>query len=94
MSIMNTIGNTISNSLSNTISNTFGSTTASPIEPVSKPGIFDEGGFVDRHRFGVGAGIGGLIGIAGYWVGEKLFGSCTEEEYDAALEKLKKRGDL
>jgi len=90
MSIMNTI----SNSLSNTISNTFGSsTTASPIEPV-KPGIFDEGGFVDRHRFGVGAGVGGLIGIAGYWIGEKLFSSCSEEEYDAALEKLKKRGDL
>ena len=90
MSIMNTISNT----LSNTLSNTFGSASSPMNVPVEKPGLFDEGGFVDRHRFGVGAGIGGLVGIAGYWLGEKLFGSCSEEEYDAALEKLRKRGDL
>ena len=88
MSIMSTISNTLSNTFSSS------STPSSVNAPVSKPGMFDEGGFIDRHRFGVGAGVGGLIGIAGYWIGEKLFSSCSEDEYDAALERLKERGEL
>ena len=80
-------------SIMSSISNTFsGSSTASiPATTTQSPGFFDEGGFVDRHRFGVGAGVGGLVGILGYWAAEKLLGSASEDEYDAAVERLKNK---
>lgn len=80
-------------SVLSTLSNTFSGSTSTTSVPAATqtPGFFEEGGFVDRHRFGVGAGVGGLVGILGYWAAEKLLGSASEDEYDAAVERLKNK---